>query len=83
MESTLQLKHSLMATIGSINDRDLIVAITEFIKKRAGRVTASSQSERPAVDVAPEVWNIVRRIHPVDVTDEKKEYNEYLNKKYE
>lgn len=83
MESTLQLKHSLMATIGGIDDRDLIVAIMEFIKKRVGGVKTPSHNDRSAVNVDPEVWNIIRRIHPVDVTDEKNDYREHLNKKYE
>lgn len=82
MESTLQLKHSLLSTIGGINDRNLIVAITEFVRKSLAKPQARGKDNTPYIDVAPEIWNIVKRVHPVDVTDERAEYREYLNQKY-
>lgn len=84
MESTLELKQSLLTTIGDIDDRNTIMSIINFVKRRLHTRTAHAKA-KPVDDivVAPEVWNIIKRIHPVDIDDEKEEYYEHLNRKYQ
>ena len=82
MESTLQLKQSLISTIGSINDPGIIASIMDFVKRTLGKSSAKAKTKKQEIEVAPEVWNIIKRIHPVDVEDEKKEYYEHLDKKH-
>lgn len=82
MESTIQLKQSLLSTIGGITDRNIIEAISEFVKKKIGKSASISRNNKESIEVAPEVWAILKRVHPVEVKDEKKEYHEYLDEKY-
>ena len=82
MENTLQLRQSLLSTIGDIDDPGILTAITDFVKKSLGKSFAKSKQENKKIEVAPEVWDIIKRLHPVDVEDEKKEYYEHLEKKH-
>lgn len=83
MESTLELKQSLLSTIGGIDDRNVIMSISEFVRKSLQHTAHSVKTKsNDDIKVAPEVWSIIRRIHPVDLQDEKGEYYEHLNRKY-
>lgn len=84
METTLELKQSLLSTIDGIEDRNIIMSISNFVKKSL-RIAKPKTEARPNndIEVAPEVWNIIRRVHPVDIKNEKKEYYEHLNRKYQ
>ena len=82
MENTLQLRQSLISTIGNINDPSILTAITNFVKKSLGKNLAMPKQEHKEIQVAPEVWNIIKRVHPVEVEDEKKEYYDHLEKKH-
>lgn len=83
MESTLQLKQSLISAIGDIEDRNIIISIYNYVKGKMRNSTPVARKSAESTGISPEVWAIVKRIHPVDVGDEKKVYYEHLNKKYE
>lgn len=83
MESTLELKQSLLTTIGGIEDRNIILSITKFVKSLRMSKAHIKAKHTDDIEVAPEVWDIIKRIHPVDMKDEKDEYYEHLNRKYQ
>lgn len=84
MDSTLQLKESLLETIVGINDRSLIESISNFVKKKIGKKSSTAvHNAKDNIEVAPEVWNIIKRIHPVNEDNDRAEYNDYLDRKYQ
>lgn len=82
MESILQKKQSLLSTIGGINDLHLIDEISVFVANAIAKQFTKPARTKGKIVVPKEVNDIVRRIHPVDIKDEKKEYYEYLAEKY-